>query len=301
MATSLFQMITDNQIFLPYLLVYLSLLSAASLAFPTDLQQKWHESTRRLVVRQAGVCTNECSWITQTEACNSNVACDCQIITTAGQAGVAACANCLFPLNSTIALEAIQVGQYCGVQAAGLVTFTIPPTSSTTTTSTHTSTSSGSITTTITSATLTPVLPGLSIPLTKTSTSSSNTETSSKSILSSTSSSPTGHDASQTPIPNESSSSSSSGLSGGAIGGIVGGIVGIFIILAALMFWLIRRYQKQLQPAPVSAGGATPSFSEKPPPAPVREDAVPSGRLRYPLDFQDGSSDAAGGRLSRVY
>src|SRR5271170_681594 len=158
-VTSLFRVLTDAQISLSCLLVYLYLSDGVVrgvLGFPDKFAGKRRglllDSAPRLVARQADDCTNECSWITQTESCDGNVACDCQIVTTQGPSGVAACANCLFPLNSTLAFEVVEVGQDCGVQAAGLVTFTLPPTSSTTVTPTSTSTSSNRLTRTTTNS-----------------------------------------------------------------------------------------------------------------------------------------------------
>jgi len=251
----------------------------------------------RLVARQVDDCTSECSWITQAESCGDNVECDCQILTTQGTSGVAACANCLFPLNSTLAYEVIEVGQDCGVQATGLVTFTLPPTSSTAATATSTSTSAKHLTRTTISPSLTSVLPAFPFTSATTSPTSFNSTPTTSSISSAVPINGT----SQTTSPTQSSSSPSIGLSGGAIGGIVGGIVGLFIILAALMFFWVRRYKRQPPPAPLSREEGTPKFLDEPPPVAAGNDDVPSGRLRYPLDFPEGNSDAAGGRLSRVY
>ena len=296
-VTSLFRgVLTDTQIFLSYLLVYLFLSSgvvAVVFGFPDKFAGQRRgllgDFAPRLVARQTDGCTTECSWITQAESCGDNVACDCQIFTTQGTSGVAACANCLFPLNSTLAFEVIEVGQDCGVQAAGLVTFTLPPTSSTTATAASTSTSIKHLTRTTTSPSLTSVLPAF--PFTS--------STISPPTASSISSVPV-NGASQTTSPTQSSSSSS-GLSGGAIGGIAGGIVGLFIILAALTFLLVRRYKRQPPPAPMSREEGTPKFLDEPPPVAAGNNDVPSGRLKYPLDFPEENSGAAGGRLSRVY
>lgn len=84
--------------------------------------------------------------------------------------------------------------------------------------------------------------------------------------------------------------------------GIVVGIVGFFVILAGLMVWLIRRHKGRPPPLPAAArGDDAPKFLDEPPPVAAGEDIVPSGRLQYPLDLQGEDSDAAGGRLSRVY
>ena len=73
------------------------------------------ESNARLRVRQAAdACDTPCSWITQTTTCN-NVACDCQLCTRNRCIGVASCANCLQPINTTLASQAVQIGEYCGV------------------------------------------------------------------------------------------------------------------------------------------------------------------------------------------
>jgi hypothetical protein len=296
--------LTDTQIFLSYLLVYLFLSSgvvSVVFGFPGKFagqrMELLGEFAPRLVARQVDDCTSECSWITQAESCGDNDACDCQILTTQGASGVAACANCLFPMNSTLAFEVVEVGQDCGVQAAGLVTFALPPTSSTTTATASPSTSTKHLTRTTTSPSLTSVLPAFPF----TSSTTSPTSFSSTPTASSISSEVPVNGTSQTTSPTQSSSSSSSGLSGGAIGGIVGGIVGLFIILAALMFLLVRRYKRPPPPAPVSTEESTPKFLDEPPPVAAGDNNVPSGRLRYPLDFQEGNSDAAGGRLSRVY
>src|ERR1700733_9832738 len=104
-VTSLFRgVLTDAQILLSYLLVYLFLSSgvvSVVFGFPDRFSGQRRgllgDFAPRLVARQTDGCTTECSWITQTESCDDNVACDCQIFTTQGTSGVAACANCLFP------------------------------------------------------------------------------------------------------------------------------------------------------------------------------------------------------------
>lgn len=303
---TLLSAITDIQISLSCLLVYLYLLSGvfsgvfgARDGFAGRKRGYSVDAVPRLVARQTDNCTTECSWITQTESCNGDVACDCQIITTQGTSGVSACANCVYPLNSTLADAVVLVGQDCGVNAAGLVTFILPSTTSSTVTSTSTASKSSSThVTTTNSKSSTSLLP--SIPFITSATTSSKSKSST--TTASTSSSVSAGNASQTPQPKNSSSSSSSGLSGGAIAGIVVGIVGFFVILAGLMIWLIRRHKGRSPPLPAAAReDDAPKVLDAPPPVAAGEDIIPSGRLRYPPDFQGGDSDAAGGRLSRVY
>jgi hypothetical protein len=232
--------------------------------------------------RQDTTCNTPCSWITQTETCE-NVTCDCQIISQAGPAGVGSCANCLEPLNATLATEAVQVGEYCGITAIAL-TFTIASTSIST--SHLTSPSVVTITTTTTPTFFT--LP-MSIKSTTTSPSFSTT---------------TG--------PTQSSTSGSNGLSGGAIGGIVGGIVGTFIILASFTIWWIRRRGARQsegdEPVVSASSQPIPKFAETGinPLTPVGDD-VPNdavgGRLRYPefLAEETPAKETMGARLSRGY
>jgi hypothetical protein len=239
----------------------------------------------RLQPRQDTTCNTPCSWITQTETCK-NVTCDCQIISQAGPAGVGNCANCLEPLNATLATEAVQVGEYCGITAIAL-TFTI---ASTSTSSPRLTSFSGASVVTITTTTTPPffTLP-ISIEGTMTSPSFSTT---------------TG--------PTQSSTLGSNGLSGGAIGGIVCGILGTFIILAGFMIWWIRRRGAR------QSGGDEPvvSISSQPIPkfvetgisslTPAGEDVhhdVVSGRLRYPefLAEETPAKETVGARLSRGY
>lgn len=301
--------IADLQIFLPYLVVYLQL-SYAVVGGAFTVGDRFAdpkrgfpgESAPRLVARQANDCTTVCSWITQIESCNNDVACDCQIIAAQGTSGIAACANCLYdPLNSTLATladEVVEVGQDCGVNAAGLVTFILPVTTASTATSTSTaSTTSSKKTSTTQSESLASNLPSTTSTHTTTSTTSS-TSTKDRSTTSSTSSATSR--ASQTSQASHSLSSSSNGLSSGAIGGIVGGIVGFFLILAGLMIWLIRRHKRLPPPVP-QMEESTSDFWDVPSPVADEGKDVPSARLRYPLDFPEGSSDPAGGRLSRVY
>lgn len=244
-----------------------------------------------LLPRQDATCSTPCSWITQTETCgNNNLTCDCQIISQAGPAGVGSCANCLEPLNATLAAEAIQVGGYCGITALGL-TFT---TAATSTSRLHLTSFSSPLVITITTTTT---------PL-------------SFSLPPSIGATPTGPNFSMTTSPTasptlgstQSSTSGSNGLSGGAIGGIVGGVVGTFIILAGFMIWWIRRrgarYTGGDEPVVPASSHPIPKFVETGirPLTPVREDDV-GGRLRYPefLAEETPAEGTMGARLSRGY
>ena len=256
------------------------------------------ESNARLLTRQTAVdtCDTQCSWVIQTENCSNNVACDCQIIGGAGVSGVANCANCLESINATLASQAVQIGEYCGVTAIPSLTFSYVTTSIPIKTVTPASIVTGP--TTVPTTTSVPIL---TVPTVV----PSNITSSSTIISSSPSASNTPGNLSSPPTE---TSSGSSGLSGGAIGGIVGGIVGTFIILAALLIWWIRRYRSAfrrpvalpvtpvapLPPAPTFVGSALA-------PLPTIVEDVPDGRLRYPDEVLGEPESPEGARLSRAY
>jgi hypothetical protein len=261
------------------------------------------EGYGRLDARQATVdaCDTQCSWVIQTESCNNNVACDCQIIGGAGVSGVANCANCLQSINATLASQAVQVGEDCGVTAIPSLTFSFVTTSTSIKTGAPASGATTVPTTTsVPIFTIPPVVP-------------SNIASSSSTIISSSpSASNTSGNLSSPPTE---TSSGSSGLSGGAIGGIVGGIVGTFIILAALLVWWIRRYRSSfrrpvpLPITPVAPQPPAPKLVESAPaslptiltPLPTIVEDVPSGRLRYPDEVLGEPESPEGARLSRAY
>ena len=260
------------------------------------------ESNALLHARQtsADACDTQCSWVVQAESCNDNVACACQVIEGAGVSGVASCGNCLEPINATLASEAVQIGEYCGVTAVPSLTFPFVATSTPTVTTTPFVTTP--TTATITSSTSVFSVPPVVVPHTQ----SSSTVTSSSASTSNT-------PGSVSSAPSTETSSGSSGLSGGAIGGIVGGIVGTFIISGALLFWWVRRYGAAMRrpvPRPITPEVAqwqqppAPKFVEHAAaPLPTIAEDVPSGRLRYPDEAleQPALQEPEGARLSRAY
>lgn len=187
----------------------------------TTLQEFYHDQPA-LQRRQVSNCNADCEWVTQTQSC-VNVTCDCDVVWAAGTTGVSLCANCLAPLNSTLADEIVKIGVDCGVDVtAQLGNGT---TNLTLSVGTNFTNSTSMLNSTGNLIPMSPFLNATSKPL------------------------PSVVTPSVAPSNSSSSMTSTSGpaLAPGAIAGIVAGITVGSVVFAVVALRLIRRHQRHQQ------------------------------------------------------